>query len=135
MKGSHGTARSRPPTAARCSSTLELGEVLPLGAAKARRVDVALLSATAVELEECVANKTFRRSRSGGMRTAGAFCRAWPGNVRERLAETRLAVLRRCHRPPQDRPAGDRARKPRRRKKNAAAGSGGTSLAATFDNP
>jgi transcriptional regulator with GAF, ATPase, and Fis domain len=40
---------------------IELGELLPLGAAKARKVDVAFLSATAVELEEYVANKTFRQ--------------------------------------------------------------------------
>jgi DNA-binding NtrC family response regulator len=41
--------------------TLELGEVLPLGAAKTRKVDIALLSATAVDLEECVSRKAFRQ--------------------------------------------------------------------------
>jgi transcriptional regulator with PAS, ATPase and Fis domain len=40
--------------------TLESREVVPLGASKARSVDLTLVSATAVDLEECVARKTFR---------------------------------------------------------------------------
>ncbi len=40
---------------------VELGELLPLGATKARRVEVAFVSAATVELEEYVARKTFRQ--------------------------------------------------------------------------
>jgi transcriptional regulator with GAF, ATPase, and Fis domain len=63
--------------------TLELGELLPLGAAKARKVDVAFLSATAAPLEERVATKAFRQDLY--FRIARPLVRVPP--LRDRLEE------------------------------------------------